>query len=66
MDAIIQMIGAVGFPIVAYFVMAAYMMRKDEQHKAEIDLLSAAVQNNTIVMTEIRDRLDKLNNKDNV
>lgn len=65
MDAIIQMIGTVGFPIVAYFVMAAYMMRKDEQHKAEIDLLSAAVQNNTIVMTEIRDRLDKLN-KDNV
>lgn len=65
MDELIQMIGSLGFPIAAYVGLFIYMMKKDEQHKAEIDLLSAAVQNNTLVMTEIRDRLDKLN-KDNV
>lgn len=58
---LVQLIGTLGFPIAAYVGIFIYMMKKDEQHKAEIDLLSAAVQNNTLVMTEIRDKLDKLN-----
>lgn len=60
MDEIIQVISSLGFPIAAYVGIFIYMIKKDEQHKAEIDLLSAAVQNNTLVMTEIRDRLDEL------
>lgn len=55
-----QFVGTLGFPIAAYVGIFIYMMKKDEQHKAEIDLLSAAVQNNTLVMTEIRDKLDKI------
>lgn len=58
---LVQLIGTLGFPIAAYVAIFIYMMKKDEQHKAEIDMLSAAVQNNTLVMTEIRDRLDKIN-----
>lgn len=58
---LVQFVGTLGFPIAAYVGIFIYMMKKDEQHKAEIDLLSAAVQNNTLVMTEIRDKLDKLN-----
>lgn len=57
---LVQLIGTLGFPIAAYVGIFIYMMKKDEQHKAEIDLLSAAVQNNTLVMTEIRDKLDKI------
>lgn len=60
MEEIIQIIGTLGFPIAAYVGIFIYMIKKDEQHKAEIDLLSAAVQNNTLVMTEIRDRLEEL------
>jgi len=59
-----QFVGTLGFPIAAYIAIFIYMMKKDEQHKAEIDLLSAAVQNNTLVMTEIRDKLDKYDKKD--
>lgn len=61
---LVQLVGTLGFPIAAYVGIFIYMMKKDEQHKAEIDLLSAAVQNNTLVMTEIRDKLDKLDKKD--
>lgn len=57
---LVQFVGTLGFPIAAYVGIFIYMMKKDEQHKAEIDLLSAAVQNNTLVMTEIRDKLDKI------
>lgn len=57
---LVQFVGTLGFPIAAYVGIFVYMMKKDEQHKAEIDLLSAAVQNNTLVMTEIRDKLDKI------
>jgi len=61
---LVQLVGTLGFPIAAYVGIFIYMMKKDEQHKAEIDLLSAAVQNNTLVMTEIRDKLDKYDKKD--
>lgn len=63
MEEVLQAISTLGFPIAAYVGLFWYMMKKDEQHKAEIDLLSNAVQNNTIVMTEIRDRLDELKDR---
>lgn len=66
LEGIIQAVGSLGFPIVAYGAIFWYMTQKDKQHKAEIDLLSAAVQNNTLVMTEIRDRLDDIKAKSNV
>lgn len=66
MEEVLQAISTLGFPIAAYVGLFWYMMKKDEQHKAEIDLLSNAVQNNTIVMTEIRDRLDELKDRANV
>lgn len=65
-QSIVQIVGSLGFPIAACVGMFWYMMKKDEQHKAEIDLLSAAVQNNTLVMTEIRDRLDEIKGKKDV
>lgn len=64
MEDILSAISTLGFPIAAYVGLFWYMMKKDEQHKEEINLLSQAVQNNTLVMTEVRDRLDHL--RDNV
>ena len=63
MEEVLQAISTLGFPIAAYVGLFWYMVKKDGQHKAEIDLLSNAVQNNTIVMTEIRDRLDELKDR---
>ena len=66
MEEVLQAISTLGFPIAAYIGLFWYIMKKDEQHKEEINLLSNAVQNNTIVMTEIRDRLDEIKGKANV
>lgn len=66
MEDVLSAISTLGFPIAAYVGLFWYMMRKDEQHKAEIDLLSQAVQNNTLVMTEVRDRLDQIRDQAHV
>lgn len=52
-----QLIGSLGFPIVACIMLYVRMEKQDENHKAEVSELSKAIQNNTIVMQKIVDRL---------
>lgn len=61
MDAntIIQLVGSLGFPIVACGALFLRMVKSDEQHKAEMDKLSEALNNNTIALTKLSDKLDK-------
>lgn len=61
MDAntIIQLVGSLGFPIVMCGALFWRMLKSDEQHKAEMDKLSEALNNNTIALTKLSDNLDK-------
>lgn len=61
MDAntIIQLVGSLGFPIVMCGALFWRMLKSDEQHKSEMDKLSEALNNNTIAITKISDKLDK-------
>ena len=61
MDAntIIQLVGSLGFPIVMCGALFWRMVKYDEQHKAEIDKLSEALNNNTIALTKLSDKLEK-------
>lgn len=61
MDAntIIQLVGSLGFPIVMCGALFWRMVKSDEQHKAEMDKLSEALNNNTIALTKLSDKLDK-------
>lgn len=61
MDAntIIQLVGSLGFPIVMCGALFWRMVKYDEQHKAEMDKLSEALNNNTIALTKLSDNLDK-------
>lgn len=61
MDAntIIQLVGSLGFPIVACGALFWRMVKSDEQHKAEMDKLSEALNNNTVALTKLSDKLDK-------
>lgn len=61
MDAntIIQLVGSLGFPIVMCSALFWRMVKSDEQHKAEMDKLSEALNNNTIALTKLSDNLDK-------
>lgn len=61
MDAntIIQLVGSLGFPIVMCGALFWRMIKSDEQHKAEMDKLSEALNNNTIALTKLSDNIDK-------
>lgn len=54
---VMQLIGSLGFPIVACVMLYVRMEKQDENHKAEVSELTKAIQNNTIVMQKLVDRL---------
>lgn len=60
-NAIIQLVGSLGFPVVMCGALFWRMVKSDEQHKAEMDKLSEALNNNTIALTKLSDRLEKEN-----
>jgi hypothetical protein len=61
MDAntIIQLVGSLGFPIVMCGALFWRMVKSDEQHKVEMNKLSEALNNNTVAITKLSDKLDK-------
>lgn len=55
--AVAQLVGSLGFPIVACVMLYVRMEKQDENHKAEVSELTKAIQNNTIVMQKLIDKL---------
>lgn len=58
-NTIIQVVGSLGFPIVMCGGLFYRMIKSDEQHKAEMDKLSEALNNNTLAITKLSDKLNK-------
>lgn len=56
-SAIIQAISTVGFPIVMCLLFMYYIKYINDQHKNEIDKLSQSLNNNTLVMQKLLDKL---------
>lgn len=52
-----QLIGSLGFPIVACVMLYVRMEKQDENHRQEVSELTKAIQNNTVVMQKLIDRL---------
>lgn len=59
MDAptIIQLISNLGFPIVCCGALFWKMNKQDENHKEEIGTLTSALNNNTIVLEKLCEKL---------
>lgn len=59
MDAntIMQLVGSLGFPIVCCGALFWKMVKSDEQHKEEMDKVTEALNNNTIALTKLSDKL---------
>lgn len=55
--AVAQLIGSLGFPIVACVMLYMRMEKQDENHKQEVSELTKAIQNNTLVMQKLIDKL---------
>lgn len=58
-NAIIQIVGSLGFPIAMCIALFWRQVKSDEQHKAEMDKLSEALNNNTLAITKLADKLGK-------
>lgn len=59
-NLISQFITGVGFPIAACVFMGLYIKQKDDSHKQEMDKLSEAINNNTIVIQKLVDKFDNM------
>jgi len=51
-------VGTLGFPIVMCLMFFKYIKQMTEQHKQEVKELSEAVNNNTVVMQQLIDKLE--------
>lgn len=58
-NALIQLVGSLGFPIVACGALFWRMVKSDEQHKEEMNKISEALNNNTSALVKLTERLDK-------
>lgn len=52
-----QFVSTLGFPIAVCLICFWYINKREEQHKEEVTKLSEAINNNTIVMQKLVDRL---------
>lgn len=56
---ITTIISTVGFPIACCMACFWYINKSGEQHKQEIDNMSKAINNNTVVMQKLIDKLSE-------
>lgn len=66
MEELLQGISTVGFPIASFLLMFWYVNKKDADHREETNALREAimqlitsVNNNTVVITELKDLIRK-------
>lgn len=59
MQAITSLIGSLGFPIVCCIAMFSMLNKERDAHKEEMDKVSATINNNTLALQALADKLDK-------
>lgn len=57
MEDIVSVISSVGFPITMTLILLWYIYDSNNKHKEEIDKMSEALNNNTIAITKLLDKL---------
>lgn len=55
--SVTQLIGSLGFPIVACIAMYITLNKQSEQHKEEMNKITESLNNNTIAITKLTERL---------
>lgn len=56
-NTLIQLVSSLGFPVVCCGALFWKMVKTDEQHKEEMDKITEALNNNTIALTKLSDKL---------
>lgn len=63
-NAIVQLVSTLGFPIACCIAMFWQNNKLNESHKAEVSKLNEAINNNTIALNHIIDKLGGTSNDD--
>lgn len=58
-NALTTLVGSLGFPIVACCAMFYEMHQQSKRHAEEMEKVSDALNNNTLALTELKDKLNK-------
>lgn len=58
-NTMIQLVGSLGFPIVACGALFWRMVKSDEQHKEEMNKMSEVLNNNTTALVSLTKKLEK-------
>ena len=61
-NTITQLIGSLGFPIVCCGALFWRMIKSDEKHQQEMDKMSDVLNNNTLALTRLTEKLSKGDN----
>ena len=56
MEMLMELIDEFGFPIAVCGALMFYIWKMEERHKAEVDKLSNALNNNTLVVQQLVDK----------
>lgn len=57
-QAITSLIGSLGFPIAACIACFSMLNKEREEHKQEMNEVTKAIQNNTLALQALKDKLD--------
>ena len=57
MDDIVNIIQSLGFPIACVIALFWQNTKLQEQHKEEMDKMTTALNNNTLAITELKDKI---------
>ncbi len=64
--ALSQLIGSIGFPIVACIACFYRMGQESDSHRQEMDKMTEALNNNTLVLTKLTQKLDDMDREGDV
>lgn len=60
-SALTQLIGSLGFPIAMCIYLLWHQSKADENHKSEMDKITEALNNNTLALTKLAERMNANN-----
>lgn len=58
-DAVIQLVGSLGFPIAMCILIFWFLMKETESHKEEVNMLRDVIAKNTEALIELKDKLQE-------
>lgn len=58
LTTVMNLISTIGFPIAISLVLMWYIMKLNENHSNEVKALTCALNNNTVILQRVCDKLD--------